>query len=67
MALGGWLAGAIYDWIGSYAGALINGIAWNIVNMVIVLLLLRRTLGGAARAGASLPPSIQWFSTRSRQ
>ena len=35
MALGGWLAGAIYDWTGSYAAALVNGIAWNIVNIAI--------------------------------
>lgn len=42
MALGGWLAGAIYDWTGSYAGALVNGIAWNLVNVAIVIWLLRR-------------------------
>ena len=42
MALGGWLAGAIYDWTGSYAGALVNGIAWNLMNMAIVVWLLRR-------------------------
>jgi MFS family permease len=57
MALGGWLAGAIYDWTGSYAAALINGIGWNIVNTAIVIWLLRQTLGRAARAGASLPLS----------
>jgi MFS family permease len=50
MALGGWLAGAIYDWTGSYAAALINGIGWNIVNMAIVIWLLRHTLGRAALA-----------------
>ncbi|WP_309142483.1 MFS transporter [Bradyrhizobium sp. sGM-13] len=45
MALGGWLAGAIYDWTGSYAAALVNGIAWNIMNMAIAAWLLhRRTL-----------------------
>ena len=26
-ALGGWLAGLIYDWTGSYTAALVNGIA----------------------------------------
>jgi MFS family permease len=51
MALGGWLAGAIYDWTGSYAAALINGIGWNIVNIAIVIWLLQQTLGRAARAG----------------
>ena len=42
MALGGWMAGAIYDWTGSYASALINGIAWNVVNMAIAAWLLQR-------------------------
>jgi MFS family permease len=42
MALGGWMAGAIYDWTGSYASALVNGIAWNIVNMAIAAWLLKR-------------------------
>ena len=54
MALGGWLAGAIYDWTGSYAAALINGIGWNIVNMAIVIWLLRRTLGRAALASGMM-------------
>jgi MFS family permease len=45
MALGGWLAGAIYDWTGSYSAALVNGIAWNIVNMAIVVWLLRQMRG----------------------
>jgi MFS family permease len=40
MALGGWLAGAIYDWTGSYAAALVNGMAWNIANMAIAFWLL---------------------------
>jgi MFS family permease len=42
MALGGWMAGAIYDWTGSYAAALVNGIAFNIANMVIAAWLLQR-------------------------
>jgi MFS family permease len=42
MALGGWMAGAIYDWTGSYAAALVNGIAWNIVNLAIAASLLQR-------------------------
>ncbi|QOZ12590.1 MFS transporter [Bradyrhizobium sp. CCBAU 51765] len=54
MALGGWMAGAIYDWTGSYASALINGIAWNIVNMAIAAWLLerqrRRVIGTCAAA-----------------
>jgi MFS family permease len=44
MALGGWLAGAIYDWTGSYAAALVNGIAWNVANMMIAGWLLHRRM-----------------------
>jgi MFS family permease len=42
MALGGWMAGAIYDLTGSYALALVNGIAWNVMNTAITLWLLHR-------------------------
>lgn len=42
MALGGWLSGAIYDWTRSYTVAFINGIAWNFVNIAIVIFLLWR-------------------------
>ncbi len=45
MALGGWLSGAIYDWTRSYSVAFINGIAWNFVNIgIVVFLLWRRDL-----------------------
>ncbi|PJG52033.1 MFS transporter [Bradyrhizobium forestalis] len=57
MALGGWMAGAIYDWTGSYASALINGIAWNIANMAIAAWLLerqRRRAVGVCAASAAL-------------
>jgi MFS family permease len=57
MALGGWLAGVIFDWTGSYAAALVNGIAWNTVNMAIVFWLLQRMRPRAAGARASSPPS----------
>ena len=53
MALGGWLAGVIYDWTGSYTAALINGIAWNIVNMAIASWLLRRMRLRAAALAAT--------------
>ena len=46
MALGGWLSGKIFDLTGSYDAAFVNGIAWNVVNAVIVLWLLKRA-GGA--------------------
>ncbi len=42
MALGGWMSGAIFDATGSYRAAFVNGIAWNLVNIGIVLALLHR-------------------------
>ncbi len=42
MALGGWLSGAIFDLTGSYRAAFVNGIAWNLLNVTIVLGLLWR-------------------------
>jgi MFS family permease len=43
MALGGWMSGAIFDLTGSYRAAFLNGIAWNLLNVSIMLLLLRRS------------------------
>jgi MFS family permease len=43
MAIGGWLSGVIYDATGSYEAAFLNGIAWNIMNMVIIAMILMRT------------------------
>jgi MFS family permease len=43
MALGGWLAGEIHDLTGSYRSSFINAIAWNLVNMSIVLFLVFRS------------------------
>jgi predicted MFS family arabinose efflux permease len=45
MALGGWLSGAIFDATGSYDAAFVNGIAWNLLNVAIVVWLLRRLAG----------------------
>ncbi len=44
MALGGWLSGAIFDLTGSYYAAFIHGMGWNLVNIVIVIVLLRRSM-----------------------
>ena len=51
MALGGWMSGKVFDLTGSYHAAFLNGIAWNLLNLGIVLLLLwgarRRSLATA--------------------
>ena len=43
MALGGWMSGWIYDLTGSYAMAFLNGVAWNALNLVVILTLLFRS------------------------
>jgi MFS family permease len=53
MAIGGWLSGWIYDLTGSYQAALINGIAFNMFNITIMLLLLWRTTRGPRVAVAA--------------
>jgi MFS family permease len=52
MALGGWMSGAIFDLTGSYRAAFVNSIAFNLLNLSIVLWLLRR-----ARRSAVLAPA----------
>jgi len=52
MALGGWMSGAIFDASGSYRAAFVNGIAWNLLNVGIVLYLLMR----AKRLGLFVRP-----------
>jgi MFS family permease len=42
MSFGGWISGVIFDATGSYAAAFTNGVAWNVLNIVIMLLLLMR-------------------------
>jgi MFS family permease len=56
MALGGWLSGKVFDITGSYQAAFVNGVAWNLVNLAIVVWLLwrvtrRRPPVGLATAG----------------
>ncbi len=46
MALGGWMSGWIYDASGSYQLAFINGIAWNFLNIGIMVLILTRSRAG---------------------
>ena len=42
MALGGWLSGVIFDMTGSYQMAFLNGVAWNLLNIVIAVGLIWR-------------------------
>ena len=49
MALGGWISGVIFDVTGSYRAAFVNGLAWNIANIVIIAWLLLRALPARAR------------------
>jgi MFS family permease len=48
MALGGWMSGKAFDLTGSYRAAFVNGLAWNALNMTIVIVLIalarRRTV-----------------------
>ncbi len=46
MALGGWMSGAIYDLTLSYDAAFLNGLAWNVLNLAVALLLLLQLGGG---------------------
>lgn len=43
MALGGWMSGWIFDLTGSYQLAFLNGIAWNGMNIAIILVILLRS------------------------
>ncbi len=42
MAFGGWVSGAIFDVTGRYHAAFINGIAWNLMNFLIIFWLLKK-------------------------
>ncbi len=43
MAFGGWLNGFIYDLTGSYREAILNGIAWNFLNIAVMGVILWRS------------------------
>ena len=57
MALGGWMSGAIFDMTGSYRAAFANGIAWNLLNLSIVLFLLWRLRGARGGGGTLAAPA----------
>jgi MFS family permease len=42
MSFGGWVSGVIFDATGSYAAAFLNGLAWNALNITIMVSLLIR-------------------------
>jgi MFS family permease len=49
MAAGGWMAGAIYDYVGFYAAAFSAGILFNVANLVVIgALVLRQSRYPAA-------------------
>jgi MFS family permease len=50
MALGGWLSGLIFDLTGSYQAAFVSGLAWNLLNVAIMLWLLLRPRRGLVPA-----------------
>jgi MFS family permease len=53
MSFGGWISGVIFDATGSYAAAFLNGVAWNLVNITIMVSLLIRARGYQAKTGAA--------------
>ena len=55
MALGGWLAGHIFDSSGSYTPAFLVGAVCNIANLIIVLGLIHRTRTGGGRSMRPAP------------
>ncbi|MCB1401618.1 MAG: MFS transporter, partial [Rhodobacteraceae bacterium] len=55
MALGGWMSGWIFDATGSYRMAFLNGIAFNLLNVAIMVLVLWRTKGPRPGAVALEP------------
>jgi len=50
MSFGGWVSGVIFDATGSYAAAFTNGLAWNAVNITIMVALLIRARSRLAMA-----------------
>ena len=68
MALGGWVSGVIFDLTGSYQAAFVNGILWNLLNLGIAVVLLRRPampatqmhdLGSQPRAASGSPEIVR--------
>ena len=59
MALGGWLAGHIFDSTGGYPPAFLIGAAFNAANLVIVLGLISRTRTGGGTPNPPVPAAFR--------
>ena len=57
MALGGWMAGVVFDWTGSYNAAFFNAIGWNVLHIAIIVSLLRRAGPAGRQRGLGLDRS----------
>ncbi len=53
MSFGGWISGVIFDATGSYGAAFLNGLAWNALN-VTIMLSLAVALAAAAGDGVAI-------------
>jgi MFS family permease len=54
MALGGWMSGKVFDLTGSYQAAFVNGIAWNLLNLTMAVVLMRRDARRRAGQGGGV-------------
>jgi predicted MFS family arabinose efflux permease len=52
MAIGAWMGGALFDLTGGYAAAFAIAVAFNLVNLAVAVLLIRRTGPRLAPAAA---------------
>jgi MFS family permease len=62
MSFGGWISGVIFDATGSYAAAFLNGLAWNALNVTIMVALLIRARANSAKADSVLRPGCAQIS-----
>ena len=63
MALGGWLAGYIFDSTGSYTPAFLIGAAFNVANLIVVLGLIHRTRAGGGAPMRPAPAQVEGRAT----